>query len=87
MAGLVLQLKQYRLTTAEILYHMPDHPSLLQTYLWQDYDLAPQFPTLRKFLDFWSSNLDGRLHSVKVASVGVIQPPQWRNAQELLTLH
>ena len=42
MSGLVLQLKQYRLTTAEILYHMPDHPSLLQSYLWQEYDLAPE---------------------------------------------
>ena len=72
MSGLVLQLKQYRLTTAEILYHMPDHPSLLQTYLWQEYDLAPQFPTLRKFLDFWSHNLDGKLHSVKVASVDLL---------------
>ena len=72
MSGLVLQLKQYRLTTAEILYHMPDHPSLLQSYLWQEYDLAPQFPTLRKFLDFWTRNLDGKLHSVKVASVDLL---------------
>ena len=86
MSGLVMQLKQYRLTTAEILYHMPDHPSLLQSYLWQEYDLAPQFPTLRKFLDFWSHNLDGKLHSVKVASVDLLTPPKWRNAQELLTL-
>src|SRR5262245_58955563 len=87
MSGLVQQLNNYRLTTAEILYHMPDHPALLQSYLWQEYDLAPQFPTLRKFLDFWSRNLDGRLHSVKVSSVGLLQPPKWRNAQELLTLH
>ena len=87
MSGLALQLKEYRLTTAEILYHMPDHPSLLQTYLWQEDDLAPHFPTLRKFLDFGSRNLDGRLHSVKVASVGLLQPPKWRNAQDLLTLH
>ena len=87
MSGLMLQLKQYRLTTAEILYHMPDHPSLLQSYLWQEYDLAPQFPTLRKFLDFWSHNLDGKLHSVKVSSVDLLTPSKWRNAQELLTLH
>ena len=73
MSGLMLQLKQYRLTTAEILYHMPDHPSLLQSYLWQEYDLAPQFPTLRKFLDFWTHNLDGKLHSVKVSSVDLLQ--------------
>ena len=53
MASLIPQLKRYRLTTAEILYHFPDHPDLLQTYVWQDYDLAPEFPTLRRFLDFW----------------------------------
>ena len=51
MASLILQLKQYRLTTAEILYHMPDHPALLQSFIWQDLDLAPEFPVLRKFLD------------------------------------
>ena len=61
--------------------------SLLQTFIWQEYDLAPQFPTLRKFLDFWSHNLDGKLHSVKVSSVDLLTPPKWRNAQELLTLH
>src|SRR3546814_2741451 len=49
-----------RLTTAEILYHMPDHPALLQSYVWQDYDLAPKFPGLQKFLGFWESSLDGR---------------------------
>ena len=76
MSGLMLQLKQYRLTTAEILYHMPDHPSLLQSYLWQEYDLAPQFPTLRKFLDFWSHNLDGKLHSVKVVQRRPLDPAQ-----------
>jgi uncharacterized protein Usg len=86
-SGLVLQLKHFRLTTAHILYHMPDHPDLLQSYLWQDYDLAPKFPTLRKFLDFWSRNLDGKLHSVQVASSELIKAPQWRNAEELLTVH
>ena len=34
MSGLVQQLNHYRLTTAEILYHMPDHPTLLQTFHW-----------------------------------------------------
>ncbi len=85
-SGLALQLNHYRLTTAHILYHMPDHPGLLQTFVWQDYDLAPKFPTLRRFLDFWSSNLDGKLHSVQIASAQLITPPQWRNAQALLTV-
>ena len=37
------QLEGYGLTTAEILYRLPDHPVLLQSYLWQEYDVAPDF--------------------------------------------
>ena len=61
-----LQLQGYRLTTAEIIYRLPDHPALLQTFIWQKFDLAPEFPELRKFLEFWSSNIEGKLHSVNV---------------------
>ena len=46
------QLEGYRLATAEILYHMPDHPGLLQSYVWQDYDIAPEYPVLGRFLGF-----------------------------------
>ncbi len=86
MASLSLQMRDWRLTTAEILYHLPDHPSLLQSYTWQDYDLPPKFPQLRGFLDFWSRNLEGRLHSVKVAHLPVITPGGTRQAECLLTL-
>ena len=44
------QVLGYGLTTAQILYRMPDHPSLLQTYVWQNYDLFPKFPALLDFL-------------------------------------
>ena len=87
MATLALQLRDYRLTTAEILYHMPDHPGLLQTYIWQALDLAPRFPELRRFLKFWEGNLDGKLHSVRVGSIDVIQSPQIRTNASLLVLH
>ncbi len=69
---LALQLRGYRLATAEILYHLPDHPDLLQSYVWQDYDIAPRYPVLKGFLDFWMRNLEGPLHSVRVAGRGVI---------------
>jgi uncharacterized protein Usg len=84
--SLQTQMTGYRLTTAEILYHMPDHPGLLQTYVWQDLDLAPRFPVLQKFLDFWTSSLDGKLHSVRVGSMPVITPGAWRNAS-VINLH
>lgn len=81
------QLRDYRLTTAEILYHMPDHPKLLQTYIWQELDLAPYFPELKRFLDFWTSCLDGKLHSVRMESCGLITPPKWMNLECEFTLH
>ena len=61
------QLEGYGLTTANILYRRPDHPWLLQSYVWQDYDLCPAFPVLNKFLNFWLETLEGPLHSVTVA--------------------
>ncbi len=81
------QMNDYRLTTAEILYHLPDHPNVLQTYIWQELDLAPQYPALHKFLDFWHREIQGRLHSVRVASCGLIQPPRVSHADALLNLH
>jgi uncharacterized protein Usg len=57
----------YGLTTAQILYRCPDHPWLLQTYVWQAYDLCPEFPELQGFLEFWQKSLEGVLHSVTVA--------------------
>ena len=60
------QLRDYRLTTAEILYHLPDHPALLQSFIWQHLDLAPDYPNLRRFLEFWQKNIEGKLHSVRV---------------------
>jgi len=80
-------LSNYRLTTAEIVYHLPDHPSLLQTYLWQEYDLCPDFPSLKGFLNFWEKSLDGKLHSVQVASCEIIKPSEFIVADDELTIH
>jgi uncharacterized protein Usg len=72
MSSLELRLRGYRLTTAEILYRLPDHPSMLQSYIWQELDIAPKFPVLNKFLHFWESTLDGKLYKVTVASRALI---------------
>jgi len=80
-------MNDYRLTTAEILYHLPDHPEILQTYVWQNLDLAPRFPVLRKFLDFWNRELDGKVHSVRVASAQLLRPAQYRAASAFMALH
>ena len=74
MSDLALQLKGYRVTTAEILYHLPDQPGLLQTFIWQFMDQAPRFPRLNRFLDFWHREIDGILHSVNVAHAELATP-------------
>ena len=83
----IRQLKGYGLTTAEILYGIPDHPSVLQSFLWQQYDLAPKFPVLTKFLDFWRRELEGPLHSVRVAHSGLIRPAEFKAVNGVMTLH
>jgi uncharacterized protein Usg len=74
----VRQLEGYGLTTAQIFYRIPDHRSLVQEYVWQDYDLFPDFPVLTKFLAFWEEKLDGPLHSVTVAHARLIKPAEMR---------
>jgi uncharacterized protein Usg len=81
------QLQGYSLTTAEILYRMPDHPTLVQSFVWQDYDLHPLFPKLRQFLEFWSRNLDGKLFKVRVAHTRLIRPSEFRLVDGELRLH
>ncbi|MGH1456194.1 MAG: usg protein [Alphaproteobacteria bacterium] len=81
MAELEKQLKDYRLTTAQIVYHLPDHQSVLQEFIWQEYDIAPEYPTLRVFLDFWVEKIEGKLHSVYVAKQELITPGDYRFAE------
>lgn len=87
MSDLARQLDSYRLTTAEIIYHLPDFPALLQSYIWQEYDLAPRFPQLKKFLDFWEAKLDGKLHAVRVVNTQLIKPAEIRANAHLLQVH
>src|SRR4029077_15449533 len=65
----------------------PDRPWLLQTYVWQDYDLCPMFPVLNKFLNFWLEKLEGPLHSITVAHSRLIKPAEIRAGDGGLRLH
>lgn len=84
---MALMLRDYRLTTAEILYHFPDHPVLLQSFIWQEMDIAPKFPVLGKFLDFWNRELDGKIHSVQVMHAELVSPAEFRHRHAPIVLH
>lgn len=87
MSNIQTVLLGHRLTMAEILYHMPDHPALLQSFIWQHMDIAPDYPRLRKFLDFWEDNIEGRLHSVTVAGGRLNTRSQIKHAKAEFRLH
>ncbi|MGE0596847.1 MAG: Usg family protein [Hyphomonadaceae bacterium] len=70
-----LLLAGWRPTTAEILYYMPDHPKLLQSFVWQTLDLAPRYPRLHQFLEYWRREIEAVIHSVQLASGETIAPP------------
>ena len=82
-----MMLKGYGLTTAEMFYHMPDYPHVLNTFVWQDYDLAPDHNKLLNFISFWRSKLDGPLHSVRFVHRKMISPGEWRYVTGEFTYH
>ncbi|MCA3244793.1 MAG: usg protein [Alphaproteobacteria bacterium] len=83
----IRQLEGYGLTTAKIIYRLPDFRNVLQEFVWQEYDLAPKFPRLLKFLGFWQSTLEGPLHSVEVAHQGLIKPAELKLVGAEFRLH
>ena len=87
MTEIERQLNGYRLTTAEIIYRLPDHLDLLQSYVWQALDLAPSFPELHKFLSFWEREIEGPLYAVKVAGSEILSPARARHVDHSFALH
>lgn len=81
------QLRGERLTTASVLYYMPDSPALLQEFVWQTLDLAPEYPRIHRFLGFWRREIEAVIHSVTVASAGLVAPARLRIADEVCVLH
>ena len=81
---LSLRLRGWRLATAEVLYFMPDHPALIQSFVWQTLDLAPSYPRIHRFLDFWRREIDAVIHSVRLASGETLAPARVSRADAWL---
>ena len=87
MSETELLLKGYGLTTAEFFYRMPDYRNVLNTFVWQDYDLAPDHPKLFAFIDYWKAEIEGPLHSVRFTHRNLVAPGEWRNVTGEFTVH
>lgn len=55
------------LVTVDILYYMPDYTDIIQEFMWQTNDYAPDLPRVHKFLNFWKSDIDAVIKEVSVA--------------------
>jgi uncharacterized protein Usg len=75
------------MASKDFIRQMEGYPTFLQTYIWQDYDLAPQFPVLIDFLDFWKRELAGPLHSVTVTHAQLIRPAEFRAIEGEINIH
>ncbi|MDG4650349.1 usg protein [Roseibacterium sp. SDUM158017] len=82
-----LLLKGYGLTTAEMVYRLPDYRNVLNTFVWQEYDLAPDYPRLFEFIEFWQDRIEGPLHSVHFVHRRMISSGEWRNVTGTFTYH
>ena len=76
----------YGPTTAKIIYRIPDYRRLLQEFIWQDYDLFPDFPRLQRLLEHWKT-LDGPVHSVEVAHSRLIKPAELKKVDGIFRLN
>ena len=83
----LVQLEGYGLLTAEVSYYLPDHPALLQLFVWQEYDVAPRFPILHRFLDHWRREIEAPLHSIRIAHKHLIGPAEWRAVDGIITIN
>ena len=82
-----LQVAGYGLSTVQVHYYLPDHPSLLQLFVMQQYDVAPSVPELDRFLDSWRREIEAVLHSVRVAHKHLIGPAEWRAVDGVITIN
>ena len=82
-----MMMRGYGLTTAEMFYRMPDYPSVLNTFVWQDYDRAPDHDRLMQFIDYWKAEIDGALHSVRFSHRKLMSSGEWRNCVGEFTYH
>ena len=60
-----MNLIPYEPVMLRITYHMPDHPHVLQEFVWQFLDFAPVYPRMNHFVNYWRNNIEGPIHTIE----------------------
>lgn len=64
----------FELVTTEVLYRMPDHPRVLNTFVWQTYDRPPALPRVQAFIHHWQAEIEAQIAQVRIACASLLQP-------------
>lgn len=70
----------------QVIYFMPQHPLLLQEFLWGYNDCIPNLDRTHKFLIYWKNNIDAVINSITI-SVANEKTTSVRTIDELLKLN
>ena len=57
------------IAVAAVIYFLPDYNSILQEFVFQQYDILPEYPKLKKFIRFWRKNIEAEIHRVDFSSM------------------
>jgi uncharacterized protein Usg len=72
-------LNGYVTVSVNVIYHMPDHKSLLNEFIWTTLDLKPKYPRVKRFLDFWEAEIEGKINKVIICDGKPFEISEWRN--------
>ncbi|OJV13715.1 MAG: hypothetical protein BGO27_00785 [Alphaproteobacteria bacterium 33-17] len=87
MGSLVIPANDFtKLLTIEILYYLPDYPSILQSFTWQMEDISPTYPHLDRFLTYWDKEIIAKINSVNVSIGGECGNREFRYLKDVIKL-
>ena len=54
-----IKIRKWTIATVQVIYFIPDHLHILNEFMWQTEDELPEYPRIKRFLDYWDKNIDG----------------------------
>lgn len=70
----------------QVVYYMPEYPSLLQEFTWGYEDQVPGLMRTHRFLNYWKCNIDAVISEVML-SIANERRRHWRSVDEILDLN
>lgn len=67
----------------QVVYYMPDYPSILNEFTWGFEDRIPELIRTHRFLNHWKANIDAVISEVPI-SIADDRRRNWRSVDEII---